>query len=114
MAIQCAWTAATTRTDETMMNIHVCRRCEGCGHVTGGFKWEVPWTRWAPTADAEKESFLEPHACPDCGGTGALIEMGGGVSSAPAFAFRRSLRAITYADHVAAVLRSQATRPATN
>jgi hypothetical protein len=89
------------------MNIHVCGRCEGCGHVTGGFQWEVPWTRWAPTPEAAKESFLDPQACPDCGGTGALIELGEGTRM-PAFPIRRGIRHVTsYADHVAMVLRIQ-------
>ena len=51
------------------MNIHVCARCEGSGHVTGGFRWEIPWTRWAPTATHpnSRSGLLRPQPCPDCG-----------------------------------------------
>jgi len=96
------------------MNIHVCRRCEGCGHVTGGFRWEVPWTHWAPTPEAAAESFLDPQPCPDCGGTGALIELSEGARM-PAFPLRRGIRGVpSYADHVAMVLRTQAKKSASN
>jgi hypothetical protein len=91
------------------MIIHVCRRCEGCGHVAGGFQWEVAWSRWAPTAEAAAESFLEPHPCPDCGGTGALIELPD--PDVPIWTVRRALRGVsTYAEHVAAVLHNQSVK----
>jgi hypothetical protein len=92
------------------MTIHECGRCDGCGYITGGFQWEVPWTRWAPTTDhPNTQSFLRPHACPDCGGTGALLEM---PATTPRleFASRRGLAANTYADHVALILQTRMMR----
>jgi hypothetical protein len=82
--------------------------------VTGGFQWEVPWTRWAPTPEAAAGSFLEPQPCPDCGGTGALIELGEGTHM-PGLPIRRGIRGVTsYADHVETILRMQAKRSASN
>lgn len=76
--------------------------------MTGGFQWEVPWTRWAPTVEAAEVSFLEAHPCPDCGGTGALIELPEGVKPL-LVPTRRALRGVySYSDHVASVLRNQA------
>jgi hypothetical protein len=98
------------------MRIHECARCEGCGYVTGSFRWEIAWSRWArDPSDPQRESgFLEAHVCPDCGGTGALIEMDGAPEPALKFASRRGLRRGSgYAEHVAAVLRSQH-RPGAN
>ena len=91
------------------MNIHVCGRCEGCGHVTGSFQWEIPWTRWAPTATHpnNKGGVLRPHPCPDCGGTGALLELDAQVP-AVALPSRRGIRTRTaYADHVQVLLQMQ-------
>jgi len=97
------------------MQIHVCRRCAGCGHVTGAFRWEIPWSRWAPSAvPAEDAGVLPPHACPDCGGTGALIELDE-TAADPAFPSRRGLRpAHSYAQHVALVLHNQLLGPTHN
>ncbi len=94
------------------MKIHVCRRCDGSGHVTGGFHWEMPWTRWAPTPEAAAASFLAPHACPDCGGTGALIETM--ASAEVGLPSRRGLRSVPYTDHVSSVLRRQTRRARAN
>lgn len=91
------------------MKIHECARCEGCGYVTGTRRWEVAWTRWAGPQDNDSaSSLLAAHPCPDCGGTGALIQLDrlapvdGGLPS------RRGLpRQNEYAQHVEALLRSQ-------
>lgn len=94
------------------MKIHVCRRCDGSGHVTGGYRWEIPWTRWAAGPDSARRSFLAPQPCPDCAGTGALIELEGAAADLP-FASRRGLRdpGRSYAAHVAAVLDAQRMGP---
>jgi hypothetical protein len=61
------------------MKIHSCLRCEGCGHVVGAFRWEVAWSRWVAIQEATHDnSTFEPRPCPDCAGTGALIEMDAG------------------------------------
>ena len=93
------------------MNIHVCARCEGCGHVTGGYQWEIPWSRWAPAPSHPnaKPGLLRAHPCPDCGGTGALLEMEPTVAELP-LASRRGLRVNGYADHVQVVLQAQSMR----
>lgn len=58
------------------MDMHVCARCEGSGHVTGGLGWELPWPRWAPrAARAEGAGIIPPHVCPDCGGAGTILDM---------------------------------------
>jgi len=58
------------------MDMHVCARCEGSGHVTGGLGWEIPWPRWAPKAHrARGAGILPPHTCPDCGGAGTILNM---------------------------------------
>jgi DnaJ-class molecular chaperone len=91
------------------MNIHECGRCEGCGHVTGGYHWEIPWTRWAPTAAHPNNAggVLRAHGCPDCGGTGALLEMET-IALPVGLASRRGLRSRnSYADHVQLVLQVQ-------
>lgn len=97
------------------MNIHECARCDGSGHVTGGYGWEVPWTRWAgvDAGTSEDHGILKAHGCPDCGGTGALLEF----PQAPALQLpwhgvRRS-RA-SYSDHVALVLQTQSLRHSSN
>lgn len=88
------------------MNIHVCARCEGSGHVAGGYGWEVPWTRWATDAErAGKTGLLEPQPCPDCAGTGALLEVKSDDAAAGLPMHRYTRRG--YAEHVAAVLNSQ-------
>ena len=88
------------------MNIHTCRRCDGSGHLAGGYSWEIPWTQWAATTDAADSSVLRPHACPDCGGTGALLELGT-AAAVPTLPSRRGLPQNHYAYHVAALLRLQ-------
>jgi hypothetical protein len=90
------------------MNIHKCSRCDSCGYVTGSYHWEIPWTRWAPTPDHPNNTrgLLRPHSCPDCGGTGALLEL----TAAPPrdLPSRRGLpSANPYADHVALLLQLQ-------
>lgn len=88
------------------MTIHECARCEGCGYITGSFRWEIPWSRWAGTAGGG--SFLEAHPCPDCLGTGALIRLDDAEVAEPKLASRRGLpRSNTYARHVDMVLHSQ-------
>jgi hypothetical protein len=88
------------------MRIHQCARCEGCGYVTGAFRWEIPWSRWAngdhPPAEA---GVFEPRPCPDCAGTGALIEMD--ASAEPGLASRRGVPRNAYAQHVAFLLQSR-------
>ncbi|HSJ16408.1 MAG TPA: hypothetical protein VK939_18515 [Longimicrobiales bacterium] len=91
------------------MKIYRCDRCEGCGYITGGFRWETPWTRAVRNQAAEgtRDSILEAQACPDCGGTGALIVMD---SSASELALPSSYgipRRNGYAHHVALVRRMQ-------
>lgn len=89
------------------MKIHVCSRCEGCGYVTGTFRFEVPWTRWAsPHDQAGDKGVFQPHPCPDCGGTGALIETMPAPAVDQRLPTRRGLpRLESYAEHVADVLR---------
>ena len=94
------------------MNIHRCGRCEGCGHVTGGYQWEIPWTRWAPASSHpnNRGGVLRAHACPDCGGTGALLEFDTSVTE-PRLPSRRGLRPRNaYAAHVQLVLQMQGAR----
>lgn len=89
------------------MTIHECARCEGCGYVTGSFRWEIPWSRWSQGDD--ESSFLSAQVCPDCSGTGALIEME--VKELPDLKLpsRRGMaRRNTYARHVASVLSGRA------
>jgi hypothetical protein len=89
------------------MKIYRCARCEGCGYVAGAFRWEFPWTRWAPDPeDPQHESgVLEPHPCPDCIATGALLQLDGDQPFEPALPTRRGMpRQVTYAQHVAAIL----------
>lgn len=87
------------------MNIHVCRRCEGCGHVTGGYKWEIPWTRWARDNQDTEPGVLRPHACPDCGGTGALLDIAvGELNGLPS---RRGIQSNRYAHHVSVLLQTK-------
>lgn len=90
------------------MTIHECARCEGCGYITGAFRWEIPWSRWAGPNGESESGFLEAHACPDCGGTGALIRLDAVPAMGPKLASRRGLpRSNAYAHHVELVLRSQ-------
>lgn len=89
------------------MTIHECGRCEGCGHVTGSYGWEIPWTKWSVDGSATK-GFMRPSPCPDCGGTGALIVLPEAASKLR-LASRRGLPRNGYAEHVAAVLQSQKT-----
>jgi hypothetical protein len=98
------------------MNIHECSRCKGCGYVTGSYHWEIPWTRWAPTVDHpnNKGGMLRPHGCPDCGGTGALLELDttGPVLELPS---RRGLPPVNaYADHVSLLLQAKLLRNLAN
>ncbi len=96
------------------MKIHSCRRCDGCGHIAGGYNWEIPWTRIAVDAEAGERSVLRPHTCPDCGGTGALLELDATVAG-PALPTRRGLpQNDHYVHHVAALLRSRAFRARAN
>lgn len=98
---------------ESLMDIHVCARCEGSGHVTGGFGWEVPWPKWARDASQKPDSgILPPHACPDCGGAGTLLDMSELADGESWPAHRNARR--TYADHVAHVLQLQKKRPQAN
>jgi hypothetical protein len=98
-----------------VMNIHTCARCDGCGHVTGGYGWEVPWTRWAgsATARSDETGILKAHACPDCGGTGALLEFPRAQVLQLPWGGLRQPRA-AYADHVALVLQTQSLRNLAN
>jgi hypothetical protein len=96
------------------MKIHSCRRCDGCGHIAGGYSWEVPWTRIAATTEEGERSPLRPQMCPDCGGTGALLELDAQSVTGPKFATRRGLPQNHYVHHVAALLRSQAFRARAN
>lgn len=92
------------------MTIYECARCEGCGYVAAAFRWEIPWSRWAGNpADPQNEAgILEAQACPDCGGTGALIEMETVDVPELKLASRRGLpRASSYARHVQTVLYAQ-------
>ena len=100
------------------MTIHECARCDGCGYVTGLYRWEIPWSEWAAPAGAQEDeaedSFLTPHVCPDCGGTGALLEL---PVTPPTLtlASRRGIRsAHPYAEHVALVLQMQSMRATAN
>jgi DnaJ-class molecular chaperone len=95
-----------------MMNIHECGRCDGCGHVTGSFQWEIPWTRWAPTVahPNNRTGVLHARPCPDCGGTGALLELDQRQPGLQ-LASRRGIRPLNaYADHVRVVLQLQGMR----
>lgn len=88
------------------MTIHACGRCDGCGYVTGGFRWEIAWTRWSPGTPSEADA-RDAQPCPDCGGTGALIELEL-VEPEPVLPSRRGLPVRNrYAQHVRHVLRSQ-------
>lgn len=91
------------------MKIHECSRCEGCGYVTGTRRWEVAWTRWARPEDGASESgLLAAQPCPDCGGTGALIEIERAAPVQTGLASRRGLpRQNDYIQHVEALLRAQ-------
>ncbi|MGH7448543.1 MAG: hypothetical protein ACRELT_13325 [Longimicrobiales bacterium] len=91
------------------MQIHECARCEGCGYVTGSFRWEIPWSRWADAADPQHNGgVLEAHPCADCGGTGALIRMDVVERAEPKLASRRGLRSpVSYVEHVESLLKSQ-------
>jgi DnaJ-class molecular chaperone len=83
----------------------MCARCEGCGYVTGNLRWEIAWSRWADAADpSHAEGVLEAHPCPDCGGTGALIQMEAAEVVEVDLPTRRGLRRPTYAAHVETVL----------
>jgi len=96
------------------MNIHSCARCDGSGHVTGGYGWEIPWTRWAVgSGDPADPGILKAHACPDCGGTGALLEFPRPQILPLPWGGARHPREC-YADHVALVLQTQAVRHSTN
>lgn len=92
------------------MKVHQCARCEGCGYVTGSFRWEIPWTHWAsnPSDPEQQDGILEAHACPDCGGTGALIELDIQPDPQLRLPTRRGItREPSYAEHVESVLRLQ-------
>ena len=94
------------------MTIYECARCEGCGYVAAAFRWEIPWSRWAgDPADPQNETgILEAQACPDCGGTGALIEMETADVPELKLPSRRGLpRRTSYAQHVQSVLHAQNT-----
>jgi hypothetical protein len=93
------------------MKIPVCARCEGSGHLARAYNWELPWSRWVDNVDNQhKDTLFRPHACPDCGGTGALLEIPE-LASAPRLASRRGIRpSNAYAEHVAVTLQSQAFR----
>lgn len=95
-----------TRENETIvMRIHQCARCEGCGYVTRGFRWEVAWSRWADPKDPKSaDGWMEPSPCPDCGGTGALIQLDYVTQPESRLASRRGLPRDEYAEHVAALL----------
>ena len=96
------------------MRVHSCVRCDGSGHVTGGYGWEVPWTRWAGgTSDADGSGILRAHGCPDCGGTGALLEFPEEKRVTLPWGGLRHVRS-TYADHVALVMQTQALRSRAN
>jgi hypothetical protein len=113
-------TASASEHDNTgsrslMMNIHSCARCDGSGHVTGGYGWEIPWTRWAggTTENADDRGLLRAHVCPDCCGTGALLEFPRvQVVPLPWGGIRQPGAA--YSDHVALVLQSQSLRHSAN
>jgi hypothetical protein len=100
------------RVGDSIMKIHTCRRCDGCGHIAGGHNWEIPWTRIAADMDDE-HSVLRPHACPDCGGTGALFELPLTTSDLK-LPTRRGLPQNHYAQHVAALLRANEFRARSN
>ena len=52
--------------------------------------------------------FLEPHACPDCGGTGALIQFEAGEGVDVSLPTRRGLpQDRSYSRHVHSLLRSR-------
>ena len=92
------------------MKIYQCARCAGCGYLAGAFRWEVPWSQWAPNpSDPQHEGgVLEAQPCPDCGGTGALIQADAVAASAADLPTRRGVpRAESYAEHVATVLNFQ-------
>jgi hypothetical protein len=92
------------------MDVYRCERCEGCGYITGGFRWEVAWVRCVgPESDGHSdEGLLEAHGCPDCGGTGALIVMTP-VTAEPALPTRFGVPVRDrYARHVSLVRKSQA------
>lgn len=55
------------------MELHLCPRCDGCGHVTGAQGWEIPWTLRMQTGPGS--GALKPRLCPDCTGSGALPEL---------------------------------------
>ena len=88
------------------MRIHTCARCEGCGYVTGAFRWEIPWSRWAKLlGPALEDGVFEARPCPDCGGTGALIETA--AAGEPGLVSRRGVPRNDYAQHVAVILQTQ-------
>lgn len=88
------------------MKIHTCRRCDGCGHIAGGYNWEIPWTRLT-AGDPDARRLPRARACPDCGGTGALLELASSTRE-PALPTRRGLAQNRYRQHVAGLLRTQA------
>jgi hypothetical protein len=98
-----------------MLNIYRCERCEGCGYITGGFRWETPWIRCVPAEPAGAgmaAGLLEAHACPDCGGTGALIELES-ARTEPALPSRHGIPPRNrYVHHVSRVLHMQAAQRA--
>jgi len=97
------------------MNVHICIRCDGSGHVTGGYGWEIPWTRWATDSSAatEEHGILKAHVCPDCAGTGALLEFAR-THVLPLPWGRLRGQHESYADHVDLVMQSQARRQQTH
>lgn len=56
-----------------------CLRCDGCGRLADDDD-ESPWTAWEnlpPGSDlAVRLGLVEPHSCPDCGGTGRRLVRG--------------------------------------
>ncbi len=55
----------------------ICSRCEGCGQIATD-EDGTPWTFWAnlepPANLAVQLGIVRPIECPDCEGTGEIMD----------------------------------------
>lgn len=60
------------------MDMQICHRCEGCGHIVATSRFEMPWVKWAKSQkefDANPVArIFRPRVCPSCDGAGTLPE----------------------------------------